>query len=126
MALREPAVEVVAITVVAGNVPLAQASRNARYTVELCGAEVPVYEGAEGPLRRGLRTAAFFHGEDGLGDRGYPAPRRPAALGSAVAAIVEQVRAHPGIVLVTLGPLTNLALALERAPDLASGSGGAW
>ena len=120
MALREPAVEVVAITVVAGNVPLAQGSRNARYTVELCGAEVPVYEGAEGPLRRELRTAAFFHGEDGLGDRGYPAPRRPAAPGSAVDAIVEQVRTHPGIVLVTLGPLTNLALALERAPDLAS------
>jgi purine nucleosidase len=113
-------VEVVAITVVAGNVPLAQASRNARYTVELCGADVPVYEGAVGPLRRELRTAAFFHGEDGLGDRGYPPPRRPAQPGSAVATIVEQVRAHPGIVLVTLGPLTNLALALEQDPDLPS------
>jgi purine nucleosidase len=120
MALREPAVAVVAVTVVAGNVPVAQASRNARYVVELCGAEVPVHEGAERPLRRELRTAAFFHGEDGFGDRGYPPPRRPAAPGSAVEAIVEQVRAHPGIVLVTLGPLTNVALALERAPDLAS------
>jgi purine nucleosidase len=120
MALREPAVEVLAITVVAGNVPLAQGSRNARYVVELCGADVPVHEGAERPLRREPRTAAFFHGEDGLGDRGYPPPRRPAAPGSAVDALVEQIRAHPGLVLVTLGPLTNVARALERAPDLAS------
>ena len=50
LALREPAVEVVAITVVAGNVPVGQGSRNARYTVELCGAEVPVHEGAARPL----------------------------------------------------------------------------
>jgi hypothetical protein len=55
MALREPAVEVVAITVVAGNVPLAQASRNARYTVELCGAEVPVHEGAERPRHHAVQ-----------------------------------------------------------------------
>jgi len=120
MALREPAVEVVAITVVAGNVPLPQASRNARYTVELCGAEVPVHEGATGPLKRDLQTATFFHGEDGLGDRGYPPPRRPPAAGHAVAALIEAVRAHPGITLVTLGPLTNVALALAEAPDIAS------
>jgi purine nucleosidase len=120
LALREPAVEVVAITVVAGNVPLAQASRNARYTVELCGAEVPVYEGAERPLVREPHTATFFHGEDGLGDRGYPLPRRPPAAAHAVRALVEGVRAHHGLVLVTLGPLTNLALALAEAPDIAS------
>jgi purine nucleosidase len=120
MALREPAVEVVAVTVVAGNVPLAQGSRNARYTVELCGAEVPVHEGAERPLVREPRTATFFHGEDGLGDRGYPPPRRPPAPGHAVAALVEAVRTHPGLLLVTLGPLTNLALALAEAPDIAS------
>jgi len=120
MALREPAVEVVAITVVAGNVPLPQASRNARYTVELCGAEVPVHEGATGPLKRDLQTATFFHGEDGLGDRGYPPPRRPPAAAHAVPALVAAIRAHPGVVLVTLGPLTNVALALAEAPDIAS------
>lgn len=120
MALREPAVEVVAITVVAGNVPVARASRNARYVVELCGAEVPVHEGADRPLAGELRTAAFFHGEDGLGDRGYPPPRRPPAKGHAVEALVEAIRSRPGLVLVTLGPLTNLALALEAAPDIAS------
>jgi purine nucleosidase len=120
MALREPAVEVVAITVVAGNVPLAQASRNARYTVELSGGDVPVHEGAERPLVREPSTATFFHGEDGLGDRGYPPPRRPPAAGHAVRALVAAVRAHPGVVLVTLGPLTNVALALAEAPDIAS------
>jgi len=118
MALREPAVEVVAITVVAGNVPLARASRNARYTVELCGADVPVHEGAERPLVREPSTATFFHGEDGLGDRGYPPPCRPPAAGHAVPALVACIRAHPGLVLVTLGPLTNIALALAAAPDI--------
>jgi len=120
MALREPAVEVVAITVVAGNVPLAQASRNARYTVELCGADVPVHEGAERPLAREPHTATFFHGQDGLGDRGYPPPKRAAASRDATTALVEAVRAQPGIVLVTLGPLTNVALALAEAPDITS------
>jgi purine nucleosidase len=120
MALRTPEVAVKAITIVAGNVPLAQGSRNARYVVELCGAEVPVYEGAARPLEREPRTATVFHGQDGLGDRGYPAPARPPANGHAVTALVEGIRAHPGLVLVTLGPLTNVALALREAPDIAA------
>ena len=123
MALRAPEVEVKAITIVAGNVPLESGSRNARYTVELCGADVPVYEGADRPLLRAPRRAHFFHGQDGLGDRGYPPPRRPPAPGHAVAALVEAVRAHPGLVVVTLGPLTNLALALAQAPDIAEAVG---
>ena len=77
MALRARGVTVVAITVVAGNVSLPQASRNARFTVELCGASVPVYEGAARPLLREPHTAQFFHGQDGLGDQGYPPPRTP-------------------------------------------------
>jgi purine nucleosidase len=121
LALRAPEVEVKAITIVAaGNVPVTQGSRNARYTVELCGADVPVYEGAARPLEREPRNATFFHGQDGLGDRGYPPPIRPPAEGHAVRALVEGIRAHPGLVLVTLGPLTNLALALHEAPDIAA------
>jgi purine nucleosidase len=64
--------------------------------------------------------ATFFHGEDGLGDQGYPPPKGPAAPGHAVTALVETVRANPGLTLVTLGPLTNVALALAQAPDLAA------
>jgi purine nucleosidase len=120
LALRDPAFEVVAITVVAGNVSLPQGSRNARYTVELCGASVPVYEGAAKPLRRAPSDATFFHGKDGLGDQGYPPPKAPPAQGHAVDVLIDRVRERPGILLVTLGPLTNVALALEKAPDIAS------
>ena len=119
LALREPAVEVVAITVVAGNVALPQGSRNARYTVELCGASVPVFEGAARPLERPPIDASFFHGQDGLGDQGYPAPKAPPAKGHGPDVIVERIRERPGLVLVTLGPLTNVALALQKAPEIA-------
>ncbi|MFO0553489.1 MAG: nucleoside hydrolase [Polyangiaceae bacterium] len=119
MALAAEDVRVEAITIVAGNVPVLQGSRNARYTVELCGKDVPVFEGAAAPLMREPLTAEWFHGQDGLGDRGYPAPRTPPADGHAVDAIIETVRKHEGITLVTLGPLTNVALALSKAPDLA-------
>lgn len=118
MALRSPGVRVEAVTVVAGNVPLDRAVRNALYTVELCGADVPVHAGADGPLERPLETAEFFHGEDGLGDQGYPPPEGGAAEGHAAEVIVETARAHPGLTLVTLGPLTNVAMALDRDPDL--------
>ena len=120
MALRAPDVRVAAITVVAGNVPVEQATRNALYTVELCGADVPVYSGAVKPLLRAYQNATWFHGRDGLGDHNYPAPRRPAQPKHAVDAIVETIEANPGIVLVTLGPLTNVALALSRQPSIAS------
>src|SRR5688572_26186919 len=120
MALRDPAFEVVAITVVAGNVALPQGSRNARYTVELCGASVPVHEGADKPLRRAASNASFFHGQDGLGDQGYPPPKTAPAKGHAVQVLIDRIRERPGILLVTLGPLTNVALALDKAPDIAS------
>ena len=119
MALRASDVVVEAITVVAGNVDLPQASRNARYTVELCGASVPVFEGAARPLLREPHPAQFFHGQDGLGDRGYPPPRTAPAPGHAVHVLVDTIRAHSGITLVTLGPLTNVALALLEAPEIA-------
>lgn len=119
MALRSPGVDVRAITVVAGNVPLAQGSWNARYTVELCGADVPVHEGAARPLARQPHTAEWFHGQDGLGDRGYPAPRRAAASRDAPQIIADVASATEGLTLVTLGPLTNVALALRVDPSIA-------
>lgn len=118
MALRHPDVRVAAITVVSGNVPVEQGVRNALYTIELCGATAPVFRGAARPLMRDPVHARFFHGNDGLGDRNYPPPKRSAAEGYAVDVLIETIRAHPGLTLVTLGPLTNVALALLRAPDL--------
>ena len=123
MALRHPDVRVEAITVVAGNVELEQGLRNALYAVELSGADVPVYRGSAAPLVRELVVAQFFHGRDGLGDQGYPPPVREAAAGDAVDVLVETIRSNPGIVLVTLGPLTNVAKALARAPEIASLAG---
>src|SRR6267154_5664061 len=120
MALRAPDVRLAAITVVAGNVELQQATRNALYTVELCGANVPVYSGAEKPLLRTYENATWFHGRDGLGDHNYPAPKKSAAGLHAVDAIIETVEANPGLVLVTLGPLTNVALALSKRPSIAA------
>ena len=118
MALRSENAQVIAITTVAGNVPVQQATRNALYTAELCGASTPLYQGAEKPLARPLSTAEWFHGADGLGDHGYPPPRCSAQKQHAVEAIIATVRSNPGMTIVTLGPLTNIALALAQAPDL--------
>ncbi|MEM7337911.1 MAG: nucleoside hydrolase [Actinomycetota bacterium] len=121
MALRDPDVTVEAITVVAGNVPLDQAVQNALYTVELCGAEVPVYAGAAEPMMRDLRTAQTVHGADGMGDIGLPVSGRTPAAGAAPKVIIDAVRSHPGdLTIVALGPLTNLAIAVLWAPEIAS------
>jgi len=120
MALRSPQIRVVAITTVAGNVDVYQATRNAIYTTELCDSNVPVFRGAEQPLKRAHRSATWFHGRDGLGDHGYPPPRRSPERQSAPDAIIDTIESHPGLVMVTLGPLTNVALALEKRPDIAA------
>ena len=120
MALRHPDVRVTAITVVAGNVPLAQATRNALYTAELCGSDVPIFAGADRPLVREPSHAEWFHGRDGLGDQNYPPPKRQAESKHAIDAIVETVHENPGLTLVTLGPLTNIALALSRDRAIAA------
>src|SRR3954468_7797541 len=87
MALRHPDVRVAAITTVAGNVPLAQATRNALYTAQLCGSDVPVFAGAARPLVGEPSHAEWFHGRDGLGDQNYPPPQRSAESQHAVDAI---------------------------------------
>jgi len=120
MALRSPEVEVLAITTVAGNVDVRQATRNALYTAELCEANVPVFAGAERPLEREHVDACWFHGGDGLGDHGYPAPARSAERENAVDAIVRIVESNACLEIVTLAPLTNIALALQKKPSIAS------
>ncbi len=120
MALQWPDVQVEAITIVAGNVPLEQAGINARYTVEVCGQETPVYLGAARPLVREPVHAHFFHGEDGMGNMHYPLPKRPIAGENAAQELIRRFREGAGeIELVTLGPLTNIALALRLEPELA-------
>lgn len=119
MALRSPLVEVVAITVVAGNVSVEQGTKNALFTAELCGSAVPVYAGAGKPLIRELESAEWFHGLDGLGDHGFAPATRVAEAKHAVEAIVDAAYLYPGLEVITLGPLTNLALALNADPAIA-------
>ena len=120
MALRHDGTTVVAITVVAGNVPLGQAVQNALYTRDLTGSTVPVYAGRSRPLAGELQTAQDVHGRDGMGDIGLDLEGRSPEAGDAVEVLIEAIRDEPGLTLVTLGPLTNVAEAFERAPDLPS------
>jgi purine nucleosidase len=112
---------IVGVTTVAGNVPVAQATRNALYTLELAGAaDVPVYQGCPRPLIRPLETAQDVHGSDGMGDTDLPPPRGTARPEHAVDALLRLAHAHPAgtLTLVTLAPLTNVAAALARDRDL--------
>jgi len=112
MALSAPDVNVLALTTVAGNVGVEQATKNALYTAEIAGSGVPVHRGANAPLERVHHDAHWFHGRDGFGDCFYPEPRRTAEAEGAVEALIRLARRNPGLTLVTLGPLTNIALAL--------------
>jgi len=86
----------------------------------LCDAEVPVYMGAAKPLQRELEPATWFHGMDGLGDCGYAPTHRIAEPTDAIDAIIATALQHPGLELVTLGPLTNVAQAIQREPRIVS------
>jgi purine nucleosidase len=120
VALRHSDVDVRAITVVAGNVPVEQGVQNALYTRDLVGSQTPVYAGAAGPRAGVLRTGQAVHGEDGMGDIGLELRGRIPAPGDAADVLIQLIRAEPGeLTLVTLGPLTNVAAAFERAPDVA-------
>ena len=119
MALSDPSVRVLGLTTVAGNVGLEQATSNALLTAEICGSDVPVFVGAEKPLARAHEHAHWFHGKDGMGDRNFLKPKRKPEREGAVDAILRFAEEEPGLTLVTLGPLTNVALALEREPKLA-------
>jgi purine nucleosidase len=112
--------ELVAVTCVAGNVPADQVAINTLAVLELAGrGDVEVALGRETPILRPLRTAEDTHGPTGLGYADLPAARAELSPRSGVDLIVEEARRRPGeLTLVTLGPLTNLAAALQVEPGL--------
>lgn len=113
--------DVLAITAVAGNVPLALTEKNALRLVELCNAtDVPVYRGCSRPMLRPLATAEEVHGSTGLDGSGLPDPTTELAQGHAVDAIIDILASHPPktVTLVPTGPLTNIALAMIKAPEI--------
>lgn len=124
LALASPEeLKVLGITAVAGNVPLTLTAKNARVVCELAGKpDVPVFAGCDNPMVRDLVTAEHVHGKTGLDGITLPAPQMPLQEKHAVDFIIDTLRLEPEntVTLCTLGPLTNVATALQRAPDIAA------
>jgi purine nucleosidase len=122
MALASPNHRVAAITAVRGNVPLDHVLRNIRIVLDAAGAPpTPVFPGADRHLVGEGVHARHVHGEDGLGDAGFRSSTRPVEKEHAAVALIRMARESPGVhTLVTLGPLTNIALAIALAPNLPS------
>ena len=122
LALASPdEIEVLGITCVAGNVPLALTTRNARIVCELAGrSEMPVFAGADRPLKRKLVTAEHVHGKTGLDGPVMVEPTMALQAQHGVDFIIETLRREPAqtVTLCPLGPLTNIALAFQKAPDI--------
>ncbi|MDP2732439.1 MAG: nucleoside hydrolase [Hoeflea sp.] len=121
LALASPELDVLGITAVAGNVPLALTARNAGMISEICGrGDVAVFAGADRPLQRKLVTAEHVHGKTGLDGVEPFEPARPLEPMHAVDFIIETLREHPAgdVTLCALGPLTNIATVIERAPGV--------
>jgi inosine-uridine nucleoside N-ribohydrolase len=117
LALASAEVELRGVSTVAGNQTLDKTTRNALKVLELAGrTDVPVAAGADAPLRRTLRTAANVHGESGLDGPDLPEPATTPVEGHAADVLAEWL--EPGVVLVPTGPLTNVALLLERHPGV--------
>jgi purine nucleosidase len=121
-ALGHAGIDVAAITTVAGNIGLSVTMRNAGRICALAGIDTPIHAGAAAPLGREARPETGIHGNDGLGGVEFPEPNAAPRSHDAVAAMQAILEAHPPhmIDLHCLGPLTNLALLLERAPAAAA------
>src|SRR5262245_8171434 len=119
MALADADWEIVGIAGVSGNVGLDHVMRNICTVLDMADAgDIPVFRGADRPLLAQPHHAASVHGDDGLGDVGFPATSRQIEREPAAQALVRLAREQPGATLIALGPLTNVALALALEPDL--------
>ncbi len=119
LAAKSPVIKILGVTVVAGNVPLGQAAKNAIASLEAAGCDVPVCKGAAKPLDGREVPAASVYGVDGMGDVGLVHPKKTPETKSAVEYIIETVRKNAGdIEIIALGPVTNIAEAILEAPDI--------
>ena len=119
-ACAAPQATILGVSTVAGNVDLARATRNTRAVLALAGrSDIPVWPGCMRPIMREPEDASAIHGGSGLGHAVLPDPPPAAQSGNAIDEIVAAAKAHAGeIVLVATGPLTNVAVALMREPEL--------
>lgn len=122
LALKHPDLDVLAVTATSGNLIAERTCENALKILDFMNAgDIPVAKGMNKPLVRPFPKDPYSHGEDGLGNHFFPAPKRQALELSAADLIVETVTKHPGEVTVAaLGPLTNVALAIMKKPEIAS------
>ena len=123
LALASAEFDLLGITTVAGNVPLDLTTINARKICDLAGRpDCRVFAGQDRPLARPLVTAEHVHGRTGLDGTDMPPPQTPVQDMPAVTFLIDSIREHPAgaVTIATLGPLTNLGLALQQAPDIAA------
>ncbi len=119
LAFAHPQAQIEAITTVAGNVSVDKTTANACTILDVLGKDVPIYAGCDRALVASTEDASYVHGTDGLGDSNYPPSKRAVAPEHAVNALIRLANQSPGeITLVTIGPLTNVALATRLDPDL--------
>lgn len=127
VALQSPEVEVIGLTTIYGNVYTTLATRNALHLLEIAGrTDIPVAEGSHVTITKGtkLRIADFVHGTDGLGNQNFPAPEGAPIEQSAAEFLIQQANLYPGkVTVVALGPLTNIALAIQSDPEFVKNVG---
>lgn len=118
LALSSPELDVLGITTVSGNVPAPMGADNALKVLrQMNRLDIPVYCGAEIPLKKDYVDARDTHGEDGLGETNYPKADGVSWKGGAVDFIIETLQKETGVSIIAIGPMTNLALALQKCPE---------
>ncbi|HQY31352.1 MAG TPA: nucleoside hydrolase, partial [Thermomicrobiales bacterium] len=122
LAHQLPDLNLIAATTLAGNIDVEHSTANTRNVLAFIGAgDVPVYRGASRPLARAARDAAHYHGQNGLGDASFPESTAAVLPERGPAMIIRLAREMQGeLVLIAVGPLTNIAIALNVFPDLPS------
>ncbi len=119
LAAQYPNIDILGVTVLVGNTDLEQSTKNALMALEIAGLDVPVYKGASTTLDGVAKFAFSVFGKDGMGDIDLVHPTRTAENSDAIDFIIDSVKNNPGeIELISIGPATNIAMAIQKAPDI--------